>query len=359
MLALGFGIAVTAVVLGYLLFIRPGQHVHVEGSFQAGPYGGLEPHQTYHMEHPNRPHRIPDMMRDRASIERSLRPFSYTTNNRGFRGRDIEMKKGEDVFRIGVVGECVAMGVGVKEDETWPAILEGLLNSLPRATARFEVLNISLGGVPPRQVVINLTEYTKEYELDLVLLAPGSDTVLLPEHIGEPFSLDMGEENYAVILSKYAELLRNATAYCGRAKIPLVFITTTLNSFFLPDGYRWNETMSTVAAELNVPVFNTVEIVEREEQKNGLILTSEEGNQKLVRLVNGVPEILFSVPFVVGTDELHVSQKIYQFLEDNQDIRPRMTIDDNHLTPEGHGIVAQELLVFLDTNKLLSVRLNQ
>ena len=114
--------------------------------------------------------------------------------------------------------------------------------------------------------------------------------------------------------------------------------------------------MYRVAKELKVPVFDTSAIVAREEQITGLILESENGKQSLVRLTDGTPETLLSVPFVVGTDERYVAREIYQFLEDNQAIRPRMTIDDNHLTPEGHRIVAQELLSFLDSNKLLPVK---
>jgi hypothetical protein len=70
-----------------------------------------------------------------------------TINRLGMRDRpDRAREKPADVCRLAVVGSSVVMGYGVGDDETFPAVLEGLLNGRRRpGDPRYEVLNFGTG----------------------------------------------------------------------------------------------------------------------------------------------------------------------------------------------------------------------
>jgi hypothetical protein len=55
--------------------------------------------------------------------------MEFTTNNKGMRSRsDYTYAKGEDVFRIALLGDSFAFGTGVTVDEVLSSRLEALLN---------------------------------------------------------------------------------------------------------------------------------------------------------------------------------------------------------------------------------------
>lgn len=68
----------------------------------------------------------------------------YRTNGLGFRDRDHERVKPPGVHRIAVLGDSVAEGLGVEEDQRFSARLEALLNA-PGARPH-EVMNFAIAG---------------------------------------------------------------------------------------------------------------------------------------------------------------------------------------------------------------------
>lgn len=79
---------------------------------------------------------------------------SFQVNNLGFRGPDAVLKKEAGTFRIVVVGGSMSLGSGVELQETWPAVLEGLMeeslanapaaSQIARRVRRFEVFNLAM-----------------------------------------------------------------------------------------------------------------------------------------------------------------------------------------------------------------------
>lgn len=69
----------------------------------------------------------------------------HSYNRYGFRGDDFQLHAGA-APRIVAIGDSYTEGSGVQFDETWPKVLEKLLNA---SGHRIEVLNLGDGGSPP------------------------------------------------------------------------------------------------------------------------------------------------------------------------------------------------------------------
>ena len=72
---------------------------------------------------------IPDQYRHhkivpntRSEIPSDEYSYVQTANNLGLRGRDIQVKKAPDHYRILMLGDSFTMGKGVNDDETFSAL---------------------------------------------------------------------------------------------------------------------------------------------------------------------------------------------------------------------------------------------
>lgn len=94
------------------------------------------------------------------------------TNSRGLRDREFSLEKPAGVTRILVLGDSMTFGWGAAQDDTYPKVLERLLNEkpLPRMKPRVEVLNTGVGNYNTSQEVAYLRERGLEYQPDLVIL---------------------------------------------------------------------------------------------------------------------------------------------------------------------------------------------
>jgi hypothetical protein len=291
---------------------------------------------------PGRPHDAADYSRNPQAIARRV-TFHLTTNARGFRGPDFTDHKPRGVFRVAVVGECVAFGVGVEDDEPWPRVLEGLLQEAwPQA--RIEVLN--LGRVaPPRDVFAEVRVALRSFGPDLVLLEPGTSTPAFPEHAGmKPFRLWLPESRYRAILADYGRDLEEARRTATRVGVPLALVTPTFSSFFLPDGGRFVEEIEDFAARHGLPLVHTTRLVRTAEEERGLVIETEGERQRLVDHAASERRVLLTVPAPQGNDQPHVAPEVYAFLDAHPDVSQAMMIDGNHPNPAGHAAIAAEAL---------------
>ncbi|MBF0253897.1 MAG: SGNH/GDSL hydrolase family protein [Candidatus Omnitrophica bacterium] len=90
-------------------------------------------------------------------------------NSMGLRNPEISLDKPAGVMRVLVLGDSVAFGDGVREEEAFPARLEGLLNA--GGTSRWQVIN---GGVRGYNTVMEkrlFEEVGLRYQPDWVVLA--------------------------------------------------------------------------------------------------------------------------------------------------------------------------------------------
>jgi hypothetical protein len=86
-----------------------------------------------------------------------------TVNRKGYRGPEHEYRKPPGRTRVLMVGDSIAYGAGVKDDETFSALLEGRHPQL-------DVVNLAVGGYGTDQELIQLTREGLRYRPDVVIL---------------------------------------------------------------------------------------------------------------------------------------------------------------------------------------------
>ena len=93
-------------------------------------------------------------------------PVEYAVNSDGFRDAPRAQRKPAGALRILVLGDSVAFGFGVAQEESFPAQLEARLARGGRA----EVLNFGVGGYNPYTEAALLADRGLSFEPDLVLV---------------------------------------------------------------------------------------------------------------------------------------------------------------------------------------------
>ncbi len=87
-----------------------------------------------------------------------------TLNAQGFRGRDLSLSKGASRSRVVLLGDSIAFGYGVSDEETFAHRLEVEDNGL-------EVLNLGVEGYGPGQQLLQLQRTGLQANPDVVVLA--------------------------------------------------------------------------------------------------------------------------------------------------------------------------------------------
>jgi lysophospholipase L1-like esterase len=91
-------------------------------------------------------------------------------NMHGLRSPDIPYEKPADTVRILNLGDSVAMGWGVREEETYGRYLEERLNAQPTGSQRYEVINAGVPGWNLENELAFLQAEGLRYEPDVILL---------------------------------------------------------------------------------------------------------------------------------------------------------------------------------------------
>jgi hypothetical protein len=294
------------------------------------------------LEIPDRPHFIPDLLQDPKSIGR-WHEFTVDTNSEGLRGPEFSVQKPRGVYRIACVGECVTFGNGVEGDETYSSQLLPLLNArYPGRT--IEVINGGQLGLRPGEIVDRLESKFVRYSPDLVVLAPGAETEFLPEHTGgRQARVQLSEEEYTRAIQSFSSRMEHAVALGGLHGFDLMFVTPTMNTFFYPDGIRWSHELVAVGDRRGVPVVDTTTMFREAERLEGLVLELAGGRQKLVQHSGGEGRTLLEVDFDDQNNSRFVAPEIYAYLDDHPEVRPRMSIDENHPNATGHELIARAI----------------
>jgi lysophospholipase L1-like esterase len=71
--------------------------------------------------------------------------LSYELNSNGFRGGNYEIAKAPGVIRIVTLGASSTFGLGSRDNETYPSLLQDRLNSQCQSGLKYEVINL---GIP-------------------------------------------------------------------------------------------------------------------------------------------------------------------------------------------------------------------
>lgn len=91
-------------------------------------------------------------------------------NTHGLRGPEITYEKPPDTFRILNLGDSVAMGWGIRQEDTYGMRLEQFLNEQGNSDLRFEVINAGVPGWNLENELAYMHAEGLNYEPDLVLL---------------------------------------------------------------------------------------------------------------------------------------------------------------------------------------------
>jgi hypothetical protein len=110
---------------------------------------------------------------------------SCSTNEHGFRGPPVAVAKPANGYRIVVIGDSVAFGHGVDEQDAFPRQLENLLRSeLPNRTV--EVINTGVSGYNTAMAVETLADKGLAFAPDLVVYLYIDNDLDLPNFIWKP-----------------------------------------------------------------------------------------------------------------------------------------------------------------------------
>ncbi len=96
----------------------------------------------------------------------------FFVNQSGFRDKDWRVEKEAGTIRIAVLGTSLSMGSGVHQDESYPSVLQRMLDEDAGIAATVEVLNFGRGGYGPDDFVDMLGPQVMKYRPDIVLVEP-------------------------------------------------------------------------------------------------------------------------------------------------------------------------------------------
>ena len=116
-----------------------------------------EPNQTIEFIYPSNPRGYFD----------SDNKIKTVINDKGFRGKSVSFEKAPDTTRIAVLGDSFTLGVGLKDEDTLPSLLESKLSEVPR---KIEVLNFGVDGFNTYREVEYLGQYVQRFNPDIVVI---------------------------------------------------------------------------------------------------------------------------------------------------------------------------------------------
>ncbi|MDP6933662.1 MAG: hypothetical protein QGG40_12140, partial [Myxococcota bacterium] len=112
----------------------------------------------------------------------------FRTNKMGWRDEEVSRSKPDGTFRILVLGDSFTAGDGVQQEQTYPEVLEDLLNERYQGTARFEAINTAVQGTGTYDQWHVLQEQGLQFSPDMVLVGMYlNDTQTVGvQHLGAP-----------------------------------------------------------------------------------------------------------------------------------------------------------------------------
>ncbi|MBI5816537.1 MAG: hypothetical protein HZB29_13100 [Nitrospinae bacterium] len=108
---------------------------------------------------------------DQYSIDNPERPYRITSNNIGARkSRNIQIPKPANLYRIFCVGDSFTFGPYLSGDDTYPELLELMLNDDKAAEVKYETVNLGMNGYYLNQEADLIMNGSKAAAPDLVIL---------------------------------------------------------------------------------------------------------------------------------------------------------------------------------------------
>jgi lysophospholipase L1-like esterase len=106
----------------------------------------------------------------------------YRSNAHGMRGPNVSKTKPKGVWRIAALGDSTMFGWGIRDGETFPAVLQRALNS-GSDSSKYEVLNFAVPGYNTAMEVELFISRVEEFDPDLVIIHFDLNDLGLPNFI--------------------------------------------------------------------------------------------------------------------------------------------------------------------------------
>lgn len=117
----------------------------------------------------------PMYSRDRFLFWRLNQNEKLMVNAAGFRGPQVNLEKKEGVFRIICLGDSITFGYGLNYTQSYPKLLEDLLNKSTFSLIRYEVINAGVPGYTALQGIRFYKSRFRKYDADMLIVFFGSN----------------------------------------------------------------------------------------------------------------------------------------------------------------------------------------
>ena len=175
-------------------------------------------------------------------------------NSHGLRGPEITYDKPPNTYRILNLGDSVAMGWGVREEDTYGRRLEPLLNEQGTVDLSYEVINSGVPGWNLENALAYLQSEGLEYEPDLIFLELTivndiyGESALLAQNRPAPIEWLRANTYFWPFLTVQLRWLEARAK--GRERIEVIDPPTRPESYFPldPEAEQWTEVWNSVLA---------------------------------------------------------------------------------------------------------------
>lgn len=286
----------------------------------------------------------------------------------GLRDREYAKVAGADTFRIAVIGDSVAYGIGVRNGQPMSEVLETWLPTIAGRAPRIEVLNFGVPGY-------NSTQIARRLERDVAPFAP--DVILYLYCVNDPEDPDLGfrigdllnsldeKERRSVNswirhadsrlygLRTYQLIVRTIDSWQSDAQSRLPSVPVDPNTYYSQiheDPARWSrvkrdiEKMAEVSGAIGAKFVGVI--------APHLWSAYDERRFSIDPLANAVAARVKSAFLAAGSSSLDLGPAIAGY---SASTRAWLGVDEVHFSETGHRFVALAVLDFLLKQKLVPV----
>ncbi len=108
----------------------------------------------------------------RYELKPNSKDGKFKINSHGMRNKEISFDKPKGIFRIAIIGDSIAFGFRVQQDQSFSSKLEELLNKYYSSPGlSFEVLNFGVTGYSVSQIIESVKVRALKFNPDLIIYA--------------------------------------------------------------------------------------------------------------------------------------------------------------------------------------------
>jgi hypothetical protein len=108
--------------------------------------------------------------------------YPVRINNQGFRGADFAIEKAPGTIRVLTLGSSSTFGYHDRDDETYPYLLERILNERAGDRARFEVINFAIPHATSQNILAMFLAEGSTAHPDFVTFYEGANASAIVDH---------------------------------------------------------------------------------------------------------------------------------------------------------------------------------